>query len=86
MHALEYVGWWIPEGGGVDGPDQERPSPRRAPDALADLLATLAEGRRAREAAERRMAEEPAEVLEDILGASSWPPVAVFIRSPGAAA
>ena len=35
--------------------------------ALADLLATLEEARRAREELERRMAEEPPEGLEAIL-------------------
>ncbi len=44
-----------------------RPAQVRALGAMADLFTTLAEARRARDEAERRLAEEPAETLEEIL-------------------
>jgi hypothetical protein len=46
-----------------------RPAQIRALGAMADLFHTLAEARRAREEADRRLAEEPLETLEDILAA-----------------
>ncbi len=46
-----------------------RPAQVRALGALADLYHTLAEARRARDAADRRLSAEPLESLEDILAA-----------------
>jgi len=52
---------------GPRGPWARVPETPRPSEVLADLAAVLAEGRRAREAAERRMAEDPPESLDDIL-------------------
>ncbi len=58
---------WKGRGGTLPADVTPGEDPPRAADLLADLLATVAEGRRAREAAERRMAEDPPETLEEIL-------------------
>jgi hypothetical protein len=45
-----------------------RPAQIRALEAMADLFRTLAQARRARDEADRRLAQGPVEALEDILG------------------
>jgi hypothetical protein len=60
-----------------------RPAQIRALGAMADLFHTLAQARRARDEVDRRLAQEPAETLEETLGDCPGRPVPVFRSGAG---
>ena len=63
-----------------------RPAQVRVLGVMADLFRTLAEARRGRDEAERRLAEGPLETLDDILAGYPARPAAVLpSANPGAA-